>query len=151
MENFPQILTFAGNALNSNQFTSELDHGEISVCWIRIWPENPEILHPDFEIREKVENLLDRELATFDVELKTTPKNRIMLENELIQFMTADNVSNNELQVDSVVVDTFIGKFNNKYSDELLEEQKNLEKLIKIINKTWKMINIPFKILNKTW
>lgn len=67
-------------------------------------------------------------LATIDqlFSLKTTPKNKIMLENELIQFMTADNVSNNELQIDSVVVNTFINKFNDKYSDELLEEQKNL-------------------------
>ena len=67
-------------------------------------------------------------LATIDqlFSVKTTPKDRIMLENEIIQRMSADDNPQTEQDIDHVVVSEFIKKFNNKYSDDLLEEQKTL-------------------------
>ena len=67
-------------------------------------------------------------LATIDqlFSIKTTPRKRVMLENEMVEYMTAvENVSNEE-HVDNVVVQTFVKKFNEKYSANLLEEQKTL-------------------------
>ena len=67
-------------------------------------------------------------LATIDqlFSVKTTPKNRIMLENEMIQYMTEDENVLADDKIDNVVVETFVKKFNQKYSDDLLEEQKAL-------------------------
>ena len=67
-------------------------------------------------------------LATIDqlFSVKTTPKQRIMLENEMIDYMTSQkNEQNNEV-IDNVVVTSFVTKFNKKYSNDLLEEQKEL-------------------------
>tara|TARA_Y100000592_G_scaffold36041_1_gene57189 strand:+ start:2287 stop:3117 length:831 start_codon:yes stop_codon:yes gene_type:complete len=67
-------------------------------------------------------------LATIDqlFSVKTTPKNRIMLENEMVQYMTEDENVLADDKVDNVVIETFVKKFNQKYSDDLLEEQKAL-------------------------
>lgn len=67
-------------------------------------------------------------LATIDqlFSMKTTPKNRVMLENEMVDYMieTQDNLIQDT--VDHVVINSFIKKFNDKYSNNLLEEQKVL-------------------------
>lgn len=67
-------------------------------------------------------------LATIDqlFSVKTTPKTRVMLENEMVEYMTASNAEQNDEQIDNVVVSTFVSKFNQKYSSNLLEEQKEL-------------------------
>ena len=67
-------------------------------------------------------------LATIDqlFSVKTTPKTRVMLENEMVEYMTASNVEQNDEQIDNIVVSTFVSKFNQKYSSNLLEEQKEL-------------------------
>jgi len=67
-------------------------------------------------------------LATIDqlFSVKTPIRNKMMLENELVSFMTEDSVISEESEIDDVVVKTFVEKFNNKYTDNLLEEQKNL-------------------------
>ncbi len=67
-------------------------------------------------------------LATIDqlFSVKTTPKNRVMLENEMIEYMTDVENDSKEQAVDLIVIETFIKKFNDKYSTNLLEEQKTL-------------------------
>tara|TARA_Y100000296_G_C5133698_1_gene236989 strand:+ start:368 stop:1201 length:834 start_codon:yes stop_codon:yes gene_type:complete len=58
---------------------------------------------------------------------KTSPKDQIILEGEIIKNMTntlKEVVPINE--IDSVVIKSFTKKFNNKYKTELLDEQKEL-------------------------
>ena len=68
-------------------------------------------------------------LATIDqiFSLKTSPKNRVILEGEIIKSM--GNVSGEprlDAKVDKLLFKTFVEKFNNKYETDLLEEQKEL-------------------------
>jgi len=67
-------------------------------------------------------------LATIDqmFSLKTSPKDKVLLENEIVTFMS-DEVQEIETQtVDDLVITTFVEKFNKKYSNNLLEEQREL-------------------------
>ena len=57
---------------------------------------------------------------------KVSPKDRVILENEIIINMLKDNKTQEEQKVDDVLYRTFAKKFNNKYETELLEEQKQL-------------------------
>ncbi len=67
-------------------------------------------------------------LATIDqiFNFKTTPKTKVMLENQIIENMSKSIELQEGDSVDSLTLTTFINKFNEKYSDELLEEQKEL-------------------------
>lgn len=67
-------------------------------------------------------------LATIDqmFSLKTSPRERIMLENKIVSFMTETPEAEEATDVDSVVVSKFVQKFNQKYNEDLLEEQKEL-------------------------
>tara|TARA_R100000008_G_C3573197_1_gene163539 strand:- start:605 stop:1438 length:834 start_codon:yes stop_codon:yes gene_type:complete len=59
--------------------------------------------------------------------LKTSPKDQVLLENEIITSMTAtDGEVANVEKVDNLVVKTFVSKFNDKYENRLFEEQKEL-------------------------
>jgi hypothetical protein len=58
---------------------------------------------------------------------KTSPKDQVILEGEIIKNMTntlKEVVTVGE--IDSVVIKSFTKKFNNKYKTELLDEQKEL-------------------------
>ena len=57
---------------------------------------------------------------------KTSPKNQIILENIIVDNMVKKGDSPEALQVDKTLYNTFVGKFNNKYDTELLDEQKEL-------------------------
>ena len=58
---------------------------------------------------------------------KLSPKNSVILENQLIEDMTSSEPTAPPVgDVDNIVVKNFVGKFNLKYSDSLLEEQKKL-------------------------
>ena len=59
---------------------------------------------------------------------ETPLKKRVLLEQKLLGTMLKENnKKDNELKpIDNLVFDTFIDKFNKKYSSEILEEQKNL-------------------------
>ena len=67
-------------------------------------------------------------LATIDqmFSQKTSPKNRVILEGEIVKGMstTAKNVDMSA--IDNVTFRTFVGKFNDKYENGLLQEQKDL-------------------------
>ena len=67
-------------------------------------------------------------LATIDqmFSQKTSPKNRVILEGEILKGMstTAQNVDTPA--IDNVTFRTFVGKFNDKYESGLLKEQKDL-------------------------
>ena len=67
-------------------------------------------------------------LATIDqmFSFKTSPKEKIMLENNLSDLMAQENVESKSEDIDSITVNKFIEKFNDKYSEELLQEQKEL-------------------------
>jgi hypothetical protein len=59
--------------------------------------------------------------------LKTSPKDQVLLENEIITSMTTSKESTLAVEeVDDLVVKTFISKFNDKYDSRLFEEQKEL-------------------------
>ncbi len=58
---------------------------------------------------------------------KISPKNQVILENEIIQKMLikSENIDTKE-QIDGLIYKTFASKFNEKYDNELLKEQKEL-------------------------
>tara|TARA_R110002020_G_scaffold418858_1_gene628036 strand:- start:174 stop:989 length:816 start_codon:yes stop_codon:yes gene_type:complete len=58
---------------------------------------------------------------------KVSPRDRIILENHIVQNMqnTSDDGSNLDY-MDNIVYKSFVNKFNNKYEDSLLKEQKDL-------------------------
>ena len=58
---------------------------------------------------------------------KISPKNQVILENEIIRNMLNEGkIVNNTGPIDNVVYKTFVEKFNKKYENGLLEEQKQL-------------------------
>ena len=68
-------------------------------------------------------------LATIDqiFSTKTSPKNRIIMENEIISQMSARAAGNdNNVEIDNVTYRSFVSKFNEKYDADLLKEQKDL-------------------------
>jgi len=58
---------------------------------------------------------------------ETTPKNIVILENQLIKDMVAANISQTEMEpIDNLALTSFVKKFNEKYNSTLSEDQKNL-------------------------
>ena len=58
---------------------------------------------------------------------KSSPKNSVILENKIIDNMVAEEDQQNILEpIDNLVLNSFVGKFNEKYQDQLLENQKVL-------------------------
>ena len=55
-----------------------------------------------------------------------SPKNKIILENQVINSMTQVSDEADGAKFDSVVYKTFASKFNDKYNNTLLPEQKEL-------------------------
>jgi|TARA_R110002126_G_scaffold248389_1_gene391277 hypothetical protein len=56
----------------------------------------------------------------------TNPRDAVLLENLVIGNMASPPEQKQENNVDRLVVDTFVNKFNKKYKEELFEEQKAL-------------------------
>jgi hypothetical protein len=54
------------------------------------------------------------------------PKSTVILEQLVLEHMTRTLPKERDLKVDSLVVESFVEKFNNKYDKTLLEEQKTL-------------------------
>ena len=69
-----------------------------------------------------------RTLATIDqiFSLKTSPKDCVILENEIVKNMRSKVVDGPAESVDKLTYNTFVKKFNEKYESELLNEQKEL-------------------------
>ena len=67
-------------------------------------------------------------LATIDqmFSQKTSPKNRVILEGEIVKGMSTTAQSIETPAIDNVTFRTFVGKFNDKYKNGLLQEQKDL-------------------------
>ena len=59
---------------------------------------------------------------------KTKTKNRVLLERQIIEAMTCDGKPQKDLMkpIDNLTYRTFVSKFNEKYSNSLLREQKSL-------------------------
>jgi len=57
----------------------------------------------------------------------SSPKEKVILETKIIEDMSkAPNLKEDNKPVDNIVYKTFVGKFNEKYDEQLLEEQKDL-------------------------
>jgi hypothetical protein len=67
-------------------------------------------------------------LATIDqiFSLKTSPKNRIILESEIINNMVEREENSAMPSIDNITYREFVKKFNKRYDSELLNEQKEL-------------------------
>lgn len=57
---------------------------------------------------------------------ETNPKNAVILEGLVLAQMSTPAEEEQEAPVDSLVVETFVKRFNSKYDNKLLEEQKTL-------------------------
>jgi hypothetical protein len=55
-----------------------------------------------------------------------SPKNSVILEELVLEHMSRIDESEEQVEVDSLVVESFVEKFNNKYGETLLQEQKTL-------------------------
>jgi len=55
-----------------------------------------------------------------------SPKNSVILEELVLEQMSRVDESEEQAEVDSVVVEAFVDKFNTKYDSKLLVEQKHL-------------------------
>jgi len=69
-----------------------------------------------------------RTLATIAQIFSThvSPKNRVILENQIIHNMSQPCEQDVSPAIDNVVYGAFVSKFNEKYEDTLLDEQKEL-------------------------
>ena len=67
-------------------------------------------------------------LATINKMFNTSsPKEKIILETKIINDMcNTMEINETEEPIDNIVFKTFVSKFNEKYDERLLEEQKNL-------------------------
>jgi len=66
-------------------------------------------------------------LATINKMFNTTsPKEKVLLENIIIENMSNEIKENSSEDIDNLVYTTFVKKFNEKYNNNLLEEQKQL-------------------------
>lgn len=66
-------------------------------------------------------------LATINKMFNTTsPKEKVLLENIIIENMSNEIKENSSEAIDNLVYTTFVKKFNEKYNNNLLEEQKQL-------------------------
>ena len=64
----------------------------------------------------------------------TTPKNKIILENQIIQNMTQTSDEVDNIKFDSIVYKTFASKFNDKYSKSPYVENFSQRRNFKIKN-----------------
>ena len=68
-------------------------------------------------------------LATIQqiLSVKASPKTRVMLEGEIVKNMVVLKENKDRMPtVDNLTYRQFVGKFNEKYDDKLLKEQKDL-------------------------
>jgi len=56
----------------------------------------------------------------------TDPKSAVILEQLVLEHMTRPATEEHDLKIDSLVVNSFVNKFNTKYDEKLLAEQKTL-------------------------
>lgn len=58
---------------------------------------------------------------------KSSPKSRVILESHLLEFMASPSNEKITIEhIDDIVYRSLVKKFNDKYGDSLLQEQKNL-------------------------
>ena len=55
-----------------------------------------------------------------------SPKERVLLENNIVDLMCEKNVLEKTGGIDNITLNTFIRKFNERYEDKLIKEQKEL-------------------------
>tara|TARA_Y100000592_G_scaffold100312_1_gene179714 strand:- start:14571 stop:15401 length:831 start_codon:yes stop_codon:yes gene_type:complete len=57
---------------------------------------------------------------------ETSPKDSVLLENAVLKHMQSSEPTSQIVEVDNVVIDSFVQKFNSKYDQQLLDEQKTV-------------------------
>ncbi len=57
---------------------------------------------------------------------ETSPKDSVLLENAVLKHMQSSEPASQIVEVDNVVIDSFVQKFNSKYDQQLLDEQKTV-------------------------
>jgi len=102
---------------------------------------NPEILFKEqtsliHDINKEIEsNVFDNFVPNYKslaniyqmFSFSSSPKDKVLLESLVIDNMTIENTTPEEdVDIDSVVIESFVKKFNKKYDTELLSEQKAL-------------------------
>jgi hypothetical protein len=55
-----------------------------------------------------------------------SPKNSVILEELVLEHMSRTEEAEEQVEIDNVVVESFVEKFNTKYDNKLLTEQKQL-------------------------
>jgi benzoyl-CoA reductase/2-hydroxyglutaryl-CoA dehydratase subunit BcrC/BadD/HgdB len=55
-----------------------------------------------------------------------SPKNSVILEELVLEHMSRNEEAEEQVEIDNVVVESFVEKFNTKYDNKLLTEQKQL-------------------------
>ena len=55
-----------------------------------------------------------------------SPKNSVILEELVLEHMSRTEEAEEQVEIDNVVVESFVEKFNTKYDSKLLTEQKQL-------------------------
>jgi hypothetical protein len=55
-----------------------------------------------------------------------SPKNSVILEELVLEHMSRTEEAEEQVEIDNVVVESFVEKFNTKYDSKLLTEQKEL-------------------------
>ena len=56
----------------------------------------------------------------------TSPKDSVLLENAVLNHMQSREQDSKIVEVDDIVVNSFVQKFNTKYDQQLLDEQKTV-------------------------
>ena len=120
------------NAENSRRILSEARMQKMRIDPVALFKAQSEMIKDiNTEIDSNIFNNFVpnyKTLATIDQMFspKTSPKDLVLLENELVILMS-DEINTDEVQtIDNLVMTTFVEKFNNKYSGGLLEEQREL-------------------------
>ena len=100
-----------------------------SVVISRVKKECKNYSEVDGEYSVKVESFI-RALTSskrLRSEIKRVEKNKVILESQLMARMgTAEDAPADPVNIDKLVYNSFVKKFNEKYDNNLLEEQRNL-------------------------
>ena len=77
------------------------------------------IFIPNYKFLASIHQIFDKKVAV---------KTRVLMEGRIIKNMIGhkEKIETNMAPVDNLVFKTFVSKFNEKYADDLLDEQKNL-------------------------
>ena len=101
--------------------------------------DKKQVFHAQTSLINKINKTLSRDLydnfvpsyrnlaslySIFNVDM--SPEEKVLLEEKVVEFMTAGSVDNDMIPMDNIIYNSFVEKFNKEYSESLMESQKNL-------------------------